>query len=258
MSTEPASIASQPSLDFEHWPSVTQVQTDRFCHNCGYNLHTQAIRREPRTQVLMIRCPECGTFHPASELGTRLAIWLRRLASVSIVLWVLIVSSLAVTVIGLQSAATYLTLDSLTENQWVTGPTGTVHERHPSPYLWANDRTWRLQLYATTGSMSLGLGLVATVIALVVVPHWRKFHHAVFIAIWALIAAGIVTGIWWSETVRMFHWGLPRIAAQAAVYILGGLVALIIGRPLIRLIGRICLPPRVRSVVERAWCWISQ
>ena len=102
MTIEPTSIESGASLDFEHWPAIAQVQTDRFCDHCGYNLHTQAIRREPRTQVLMIRCPECGRFHPASEAGVRLAVWSRRLASVAIVLWVLCVISLALTVGGTQ------------------------------------------------------------------------------------------------------------------------------------------------------------
>lgn len=48
---------------FEDWPEISRVETDRFCFRCGYNLHQQSVRRDPRTEVLVSRCPECGTFH---------------------------------------------------------------------------------------------------------------------------------------------------------------------------------------------------
>ena len=97
---------------------------------------------------------------------------------------------------------------------------GRVYEQQFNPYTWA-DVTRRHQLYAITAAMSFGLGLLGTLIALVVVPHWRWFHHAIFTVIWAILAGAITALMWWTETERLFRWGLERIAAQAAVYILG-------------------------------------
>jgi hypothetical protein len=263
-----SSGSADESLGFETWPILARVETDRFCDHCGYNLHTQSIRCEPRTRVLTIRCPECGRFHPANDVTARMTVWARRLAGAALILWALIVISLALTLGGFQIAATYLILDELTTHMQVQypsaprslgGPMSYVHELELNPgyyYQPSNDRR-RHEIYAITGSMSLGLGIVGTLIAIVVVPHWRWQHHLTFIAIWATAAAGITALIWWTETARLFHWGLRHIAAQSAVYVLGGLMAMIFGRPVIRLAARICLTPRMRKVIEGAWARVE-
>jgi hypothetical protein len=257
MPTEP-DLTGEGTPGFETWPAVTQIQTDRCCDGCGYNLHRQIVRREPRTRVLMARCPECGRFDPASDLGARAALWLRRLAAVLMVSWAVIVVSGALGLGFTQGVTTYLTLDELTtySHQDRRGSWVNLSEPMLSPYIWEVPRR-RHELYAITGSMSFGLGFVGTLLALVVVPHWRRARYIDFLLAWAVLPALIVGLIWWVEAPRLFRWGLAHIAGHAGVFLAGGLIALLVGRPLIRLGARVCLTPRMRAVIESAWSHVE-
>ncbi|MFM9958758.1 MAG: hypothetical protein ACKVZJ_11840 [Phycisphaerales bacterium] len=56
---------------------------DRFCAACGFNLVGQSVVREPHYQMLMVRCPECGTPSAMQEypmLGRWANRWARVLA----------------------------------------------------------------------------------------------------------------------------------------------------------------------------------
>jgi hypothetical protein len=204
----------------------------------------------------MIRCTECGRFHPANDAGYRLSSWLRKLASVSMVFWVLTLISTAIGLGATQAAISYLPLDVFTRCNQVTTiknqVTTTNYERQLRPGVWGDIKR-RHQTYAVTGSMSLGLGFLATLIAIAVLPHWRWYHHLMFTVIWGILAGGITAFIWWEEAPQLFRWGLERIADQTWVYILGGLMAALVGRHLIKLAARICLTPRMRRVIETAW-----
>ncbi|MEO1237648.1 MAG: hypothetical protein AAFX76_12750 [Planctomycetota bacterium] len=72
---------------FDAQPAVAQVEGDRFCRGCGYNLRQQPIRVEPETDTVMLRCPECGGFASAHESVTASRRWLHRLAGPAVVLW---------------------------------------------------------------------------------------------------------------------------------------------------------------------------
>jgi hypothetical protein len=64
------------------------VETDHFC-DCGYNLHNQRTERDARLGFAIVRCPECGKFHPANHASTANRVWLKRLAAVLLLVWVL-------------------------------------------------------------------------------------------------------------------------------------------------------------------------
>ena len=40
---------------------VSVIVGDRLCVHCGYNLTGQNIYREPYYELLIARCPECGS-----------------------------------------------------------------------------------------------------------------------------------------------------------------------------------------------------
>lgn len=62
------------------------IEADQFC-TCGYNLHGQRIGRDERLGFMVVRCPECGAWHPAGHGSTATRVWLRRLAGVLLVIW---------------------------------------------------------------------------------------------------------------------------------------------------------------------------
>src|SRR3954464_13465182 len=75
-------------------PPVRQhmrLEVDTFCVECGYNLHGQTVNRDERLGIFVCRCPECGRFHPAGVGVTATNVWLRRLATVLLAFWVLVV-----------------------------------------------------------------------------------------------------------------------------------------------------------------------
>ena len=39
---------------------IASVELDRFCVGCGYNLRTLAVFADPRTEIPIVRCTECG------------------------------------------------------------------------------------------------------------------------------------------------------------------------------------------------------
>lgn len=64
----PPHVAPAPALEPG---AVGSVQTESACEGCGYNLRHQGIHPEPQTQLLVVRCPECGRLTPAAELSPR-------------------------------------------------------------------------------------------------------------------------------------------------------------------------------------------
>jgi hypothetical protein len=239
-------------LDFAALPPVACVETDRFCDHCGYNLRTQAVRRDPRTEILLCRCPECGRFHPAGVTTTAGRVWLQRLTTLLLAFGILLIISTAIGIVLSQGAITCFTLDELTYT-----------ERAPRPAAGTGSYTYVLQpkptyrereiLYGVSGFTSLGLGLLASLATVVVLPHWpRRAYTAVAVA-WPIAVALVVSYIWRLMAPHLTAWGASYIWAHALICMLGGVVGVMIGRPLARLVVRICLPPRVRPVLSFLW-----
>jgi hypothetical protein len=110
MSAEQAEPTVDGALRFEDLAPVAFVEIDRYCEACGYNLRTQAVRRDPRTQVLLTRCPECGRHHPAADGTTAARAWVRRFSPLLLCGWVLLVLG---GVVGVFSAACGISYDQL-------------------------------------------------------------------------------------------------------------------------------------------------
>ena len=68
-------------VPFERLPVIAHIETDRFCQRCSYNMRTQAVRRDPRTELLLARCPECGRFDSVRDHVTATKAWVQRLAA---------------------------------------------------------------------------------------------------------------------------------------------------------------------------------
>jgi hypothetical protein len=77
---EPASPPPDP---------LAVIEADQFC-DCGYNLHGQRVERDERLGFVVVRCPECGKWHPAGHGSTATRVWLNRLAAILLTGWVLL------------------------------------------------------------------------------------------------------------------------------------------------------------------------
>jgi hypothetical protein len=76
------------------------IETDRYCRQCSYNLHGLTVERDERLDLLVIRCPEGGTFDAAGQATTVNSLWLSRVGTILIVLWVFVLLWLVGLVIG--------------------------------------------------------------------------------------------------------------------------------------------------------------
>lgn len=65
---------------------VSTIVGDRLCTNCGYNLTGQPIVRESHYDMLMVRCPECGTVASVQEYPL-LGRWAGRMAMLVAAIW---------------------------------------------------------------------------------------------------------------------------------------------------------------------------
>ncbi len=68
---------------------IGRVETDFFCAGCQYNLHGLDVWRDSRLEIAVVRCPECGKFHAAGVVTGAGRVWLSRLGTFLVSLWVL-------------------------------------------------------------------------------------------------------------------------------------------------------------------------
>jgi hypothetical protein len=80
-----------------------RLECDAFC-TCGYNLYRQAVVRDARLDVALVRCPECGRWHPAGHGATAASVWMTRLAKLLLVAWILLLLVAAAVMVLIQMA----------------------------------------------------------------------------------------------------------------------------------------------------------
>ncbi len=237
---------------------VAAVDLDRFCDGCGYNLRTAAVFRDERTGIPIVRCPECGRFHSANDAATVFRPWFSRVTSVLLALWMILIIGV-IGGLGLtEGTLNYATLDELTGFRWTTpatqgvggmvrvGATGTLVVRdYPEEQLFV---TFIVFLSFLAGGLC---GMVPAV----AFPHWRILGSVVLSLVIPMLAGVTVFVAWRSEAPHLLDWGLPYMAGHTAAQVTGGVLGAVTGRPLARLLVRVCLPPSVRP--RLAWLWLA-
>ncbi len=231
---------------------VATIELDRFCDGCGYNLRTQAVRRDPRTQILMCRCPECGRFHPAADHTTVARPWLRRLGAMALAVWIFAIGG---GVIGLaigQGGLTVLALDELGRPRYIISRDLAKRTRMPSLHTMPGSYEYKFALgVCSAGSLALsfvGIGLLT-----VFCHHWPR---SVYVVVAALLPVSVMAVVWvavWIDKNEPIGWMTQYFFYMTIVQIGGGLLGVIGGRPLARLLAVVFLPPRSRQVLAFLW-----
>ncbi len=271
-----------PVVEFDAQPAVARVETDRFCDACGYNLRTQPVRRDARTDLLLCRCPECGRVHPARDTATAGHVWLKRLGSLLLFVWILVVLWAGVGLFAGQVGMIFVLLEELTTYRSVAvstpstqpastitrvGPDGstvmtisagsvTISGPGPTP-TWRrgvrehreHDRAFILLVRG----ISFGLGFLLAMMAGVCLYHWRRWGYLLLVILFSIGPAVIAWYVWFQDWPYLREWSEPHIAAQAAAHFAGGLAGILLGRPVGRLIITLALPPRVRQGLAFLW-----
>lgn len=265
-----------PVIEFDRQPAVAFVETDRYCEGCGYNLRTQPVRRDARTRVLLCRCPECGGFQPVREGVTAGQVWLQRLGTLGLFLWIVTILGIVFGLGAAQVGFIFIPLEELTTHRQVTIPSPSSSQPSASSArttVISGGRititqsgmttTYRREVRQTypyyrafmalMHGMSFALGFVLMMIAVVVFHHWRRWGYVVP-AVLVPVATGVLAWeIWWVDCPHLIDWATPMIVAQAGACLAGGLTGILLGRPLARLLVMLLLPPRLRQVLVFLW-----
>jgi len=263
-----------PATDTDHdertdAPSlVGRVETDRFCVGCGYNLHTQGVWRDPATQLLVCRCPECGRFDAVGGTVTAGQLWLHRIGLPLLFVWIIIVIGLPVGLLFGHGALVVETLEELTRYQPAsTAPAPTTQMTLPSGQVIAyqanvpwtrqprGDFPYRRLVIATLLVVAGQLGFCLVAWVAVVAHHWRRWGYWILASLPPLGVGGLVWYIWAHDFPLLRDWATPYVVGLTLANVVGGALGVYLGRPAMRLVLRLTLPPRIRQTL--AFLWIA-
>jgi hypothetical protein len=235
-----------------------QIEVDVFCSGCFYNLHGQVVTVDPRLNIPVCQCPECGKFHPAGTGVTASSVWMRRLASILLFSWVMIVGgatfvfSLGTFLLGIAS------VESFTYGQSISiSPHQYRYVQHLYSWKNAGDADKNINGIGTMLSISTGslvVGFLAGVLCVTLLWHWQRPRY-----LWTLIVPLLPAGM-----LALIYHGLPNydgirlacvlhVLSQTGIQCVGILVGILIGRKVSRAIIRMVIPPKPRQALAFLW-----
>lgn len=170
---------------------VGQIQTDTFCPGCGYNLFTQAVIREPHTEILVCRCPECGKFSPA-EIATGAADkWGQARHMLLLLLRILLILyALGMALVGM-GVLPYAVADEMVRFSSYKISQCSANGGEQA----ARGGTQLLMMRMAFGVAAIGLGLITGAFVVVVFYHWPRKCYRWFL-LTPLLALLVAAACW--------------------------------------------------------------
>lgn len=219
------------------------VVDDWYCVGCGYNLRSQAVRRDDRTAVPLVRCPDCGRHAAANTLHGGISRFWRRTLALESVVWMVGVTALVAGLItaagGLQAALVQIFVDW----DWMGGSGRHVRNEFDGQWIPAT----------ILCTLMVICSLAWTVLLSVIAPHWKR--GVLLLLAWMVVLGQVwVTAWYWIEEAPYLAWWWSRFALLGLVLLgTGASVGALCGRAVARAWVRLMLPPAARPVVVALW-----
>lgn len=237
---QPTETAERPAPIGEDRKTIGLVETDRYCEECGFNLRGQHVFRDGGSRLVLVRCSECGTLHPANSLTTNArGAWFRRLAGVLLLGWVVFVLWLLFVAGVVEVAVQIATSEVLDLNR----PVSDVMEL-------AARNAVELGWYAF---LSLAVPFVCLTLLTVVCHHWRRFGYLAAAVLLPLVPGLLVRVVAREDFPDTAYRMTPFFAAHLGLQVIGGLAGATLGRPAARLFSTLFVPPRARQALGFLW-----
>jgi hypothetical protein len=251
-----------------------RLAVDTFCVECGYNLHSQEVTRDERLGIFVCRCPECGRFHPAGVGMTATSVWMQRLATILLIFWVLMVLHAIFWIVMGMGAVMVAHVEILSYRKWVTlegqelelirntgqwvikGTTQPVMPRRMVRTLEPQENWYRPGWEERTILLVGGtaIGFVTGVLMVVFLWHWKKRRY-----LWTLLlplaCAGFVSTVFAvdDEYELIRAWAIRIAFSYAALEAASMILGMLVGRPIVRGLLRMFVPPRARQHFAFLW-----
>jgi len=249
------------------------ITGDRVCLACGYNLIGRPVVREPHHGLLVVQCPECGTYDAvtAQPAAGRIG---PKVVGLLVALWLLLL-------IGawLGTAAMLFGMTLAGSEQLVEGAGRDLNRLHDdafaegAPGSFANwfrqqdpaalrEQLGGLRLRNLRIHVLFALPVVAIGAAWSCLLLWRGRWS---LLAWSLVLVGTGSAFAAATIVARGHapaWprdaaisllGAPAAALTTALLWLQLAVGMTIGRPLARLVVRLLLPPAMCASLHALW-----
>lgn len=172
------------------------IQSDQFC-SCSYNLFGQTVTFDERLGFPVVRCPECGRWHPAGHGSTALRPWLARLATVGLALWAGALMAVGLAIAGVLVGMQVVYLDFDTSYAYVHTKSGRLVDQR----VQSDGATWEWYFLdsgqpADAGTMG-GIELVVIPLSRLgsASPTWGRTQPAAWAARALVIGVGVLLGL---------------------------------------------------------------
>ncbi|MFK7959028.1 MAG: hypothetical protein AB8G96_00760 [Phycisphaerales bacterium] len=268
---------------------VGVIGADRLCVRCGYNLINQPIVRESTYDMIIARCSECGTVAAVQEYPA-VGRWANRFTAAGAVLWFLLVIATVAGGSALMATAAFATQDvqrwpftrvleglhradepasfedgnrSDTVFDWFSSQSpDSLRERVQQRKLDGDSRfdngppLWFPALF-----FAIALAAIGTIGAVLLPNQGRRGLIVVGLAMTALSGGTLflidiaeLDTSWFDYSDVYYRLHGRRIMAITAVAMSGVAIAgLLIGRPVMRGLVRLGIPPRLRGPLAFLW-----
>jgi hypothetical protein len=218
---------------------VSRLDADRFCDHCGFNMRTLAVVRDPGTQLLVIRCTECGRHHAAAHTTPVISVLIRRVAPLLTLLWIAALLGVSGVLMLMQTA-----------------PQVALHEQLKAQIngVWTLTMPAQLTLMMTILSIfSAGTALTIVTLYTCACHHWRRWGYVLLAFAVALFPLALAYRAWMDDAPDLWPVARPYALMLTGASLTGALAAAFLGRVLVRFVATLLLPPRLRSTLAHLW-----
>jgi len=239
-SVEPKATGEGPPAIGDERTTLGLVEIDRYCDECGFNLRGQHVFRDGASRLVLVRCSECGTLTPANQLTTNArGAWFRRLAGVLLLGWIVFLLWFMF-IAGVIEVAVQIATSELLD----------LDHTRSDVYELAARNALELGWYVF---VSFAVPAVVMTLIVVAAHHWKRWGYALVAVLLPLIPAMLVHAVARHEFPDAVHRMTPFFKAHTGVQILGGMTGALLGRPFVRLLATLFLPPRARQALAFLW-----
>lgn len=263
--------------------TIGRLDADRLCARCYHQLSGQGVYREPRLDILYVRCPECGAYSPVTEHPTANR-WVKRLGG-------FLAAILVLGLLGILGIDVLASSIGLHEASWASArcfeqrlqSEGSAMQPGPNA-AWAappqlvGDRALLLSIgddaelrrtaderFRDAVLPAIAIGAMSGLLWTVLLAHRRWYLAWLWLFVPQTLAFGFAylifamsgppeSGAFYSYSSLSYHtYGLPYLLLAVGAMLAARIGAFMVLRPVVHYIARALLPAKLHRALRALW-----